>query len=97
MESQYVSAETLENEHHSDVIEAAKNSKSWITDDTNGTVYNFPLDDKSIGYRLVVIDAAASSRFYALEKSIDDGVNWDTINKNAFMDKAGMAEGIVFF
>jgi len=29
----------------------------------------------------VVVDAAAGSRFYAFEKSIDSGENWKVINK----------------
>lgn len=45
----------------------------------------------------MVVDAAAGSRFYAFEKSIDSGENWKVINKNPFMDEAGSAEGIIFF
>lgn len=97
MEPQYISPEILENEHNSEIIEDAKSSKRWITDENNGTVYTFVLDDKKIGYRLVVVDAAAGSRFYEFEKSIDSGENWKVINKDPFMDEAGSAEGIIFF
>ena len=97
IEPQYISPEMLENEHNSEIIEDAKSSRSWITDENNGTVYTFVLDDKKIGYRLVVVDSAAGSRFYALEKSIDSGENWKIINKDPFMDETGSAEGIIFF
>ena len=46
MELQYISPEILENEHNSEIIEDAKSSKRWITDENNGTVYTFVLDDK---------------------------------------------------
>lgn len=94
---QYVSPETLANEHNSEVIEKVKNTKNWFTDDANGTVYNFAPNDKNVGYRLVVADAAAGSRFYRLEKTTDGGKKWQTVNKNPFIDKAGVAEGIIFF
>lgn len=97
MEPQYISPEMLENRHNSKMLEDAKSSKSWITDENNGTVYTFTLDNKKVGYRLKVVDAAAGSRFYALEKTIDGGNNWEMINENPFMDNAGVAEGITFF
>ncbi|EGS30134.1 conserved domain protein [Peptoniphilus sp. oral taxon 375 str. F0436] len=46
MEPQYISPEILENEHNSEIIEDAKISRRWITDENNGTVYTFVLDDK---------------------------------------------------
>ena len=46
MEPQYISPEMLENRHNSKMLEDAKSSKSWITDDNNGTVYTFTLDNK---------------------------------------------------
>lgn len=97
VDSKYVSREELEAEHDSGVVKNAKTSESWIVDEANGTVYSFVLDDKKIGYRLVVVNAAAGSRFYKLDKSIDSGQSWDVINENPFMDEAGVAEGIVFF
>ena len=60
-------------------------------------MYTFVLNDKNIGYRLVVVNAAAGSRLYSLEKSNDGGRNWEVINGNPFTDQAGVAEGILFF
>ncbi|WP_018659293.1 WD40/YVTN/BNR-like repeat-containing protein [Allofustis seminis] len=94
---QFISSEILENKHERTIIEEAKHSKSWIIDDTDSTVYHFISDNKEIGYRLVVIDAAAGSRYYALEKSSDGGSHWEMINQNPFMDETGVAEGIIFF
>lgn len=97
VDSKYISRKELEAEHDSDVIKNVKDSENWTVDEANGTVYSFVLDDKKIGYRLVVVNAAAGSRFYELEKSTDSGQSWDVINENPFMDEAGVAEGIVFF
>lgn len=97
IDSEQISREALEDENDSGVVEQAQKSKGWVVDDTNGSVYNFVLDDKEIGYRLVVVNAAAGSRFYSLEKSNDGGQNWKVVNENPFADQAGVAEGILFF
>lgn len=96
IDTEYVSQEKLKNQHDIEVSKDAKKSEGWIEDDTNGTMYTFALNDKKIGYRLVVINAAAGSRFYSLEKSINGGQNWEVVNGNPFADQAGVAEGIVF-
>ena len=56
----------------------------------------FFLDDK-IGWRLVVADAAAGSRFYQLEKTADGGDTWEMANQNPFGGNLGVTEGLEFF
>ena len=43
------------------------------------------------------MDAAAGSRFYVMEKSVDKGAVWERINENPFLGQAGVAQGMVFF
>lgn len=49
----------------------------------------------NIAYRLVVIDAALGSRFYALDK-IDNEKNWVRINEDPYAGSVGVASGIKF-
>lgn len=61
----------------------------------NGGLY-FYLTDMT-GWRFKVIDAAAGSRFYGLQKTTDGGKNWEMINEDPFVGMIGVAEGLVFF
>lgn len=97
MEPEYISQETLDVEHENQIIEDVKEAKGWTVDENNGTVYTFVLDNSTIGYRLIIMDAAAGSRFYAMEKTTDGGDTWKMVNKNPFMGEIGAAEGIEFF
>lgn len=54
----------------------------------------FYLTDKT-AYRLVVVDAAAGSRFYALEKA-EDGTNWKRINEDPYNGNTGGVSGLTF-
>ncbi|NCC42799.1 MAG: hypothetical protein EOM18_04285 [Clostridia bacterium] len=65
------------------------------TDPADGTVYYFL--DENQGWRLVVTDAAAGSRFYVLESTGDGGVTWSDRNGDPFSGDIGTAEGITFF
>lgn len=48
------------------------------------------------GYRLVVTDAAAGSRFYALELTKDGGQTWERLNEDPFLGSTGVASGLKF-
>lgn len=95
MEPEYISQQTLNEEQQKEQIEGAKDIESWTVDKNDGTMYFFL--DKSIGWRLVVTDAAAGSRFYELEKTKDGGINWEKFNENPFDGEIGVTEGLVFF
>lgn len=95
MEPKYSTPNELHKEHETVQTKEAQKSKSWTVDASDGTVYFFL--DKKLGWRLNVIDAAAGSRYYELEKTENGGVAWEKLNPNPFMDEAGAAEGILFF
>ena len=58
-------------------------------DESNGTMYFF-LDEQN-GWRLVVVDAAAGSRFYVMERTADGGDTWERINEDPLDDNFGIA------
>lgn len=95
MEPEYISQEKLNQERLEQQTKKAKNTESWTVDQTNGTMYFF-LDD-GIGWRLVVTDAAAGSRFYEMEKTENGGSEWERINADPFAGETGVVEGLVFF
>ena len=49
------------------------------------------------GWRLVITDAAAGSRFYVMEKTMDGGSTWECINDDPFSGQLGVAEGLIFY
>ncbi len=71
-----------------------KDTESWTVDQSDGTMYFF-LDENN-GWRLVITDAAAGSRFYVMEKTMDGGSTWD-INDDPFSGQLGVAEGLIFY
>ncbi len=95
MEPLYVSQGELAQENTTKQVEEAKEAQRWTTDNSDGTMYFF-LDEQR-GWRLVVTDAAAGSRYYELEMSADGGDTWERINTNPFDGQMGAAEGILFF
>lgn len=95
MEPEYVSQEELKQENTIQQVEGAKDTESWTTDRSDGTMYFF-LDDQN-GWRLVVTDAAAGSRFYIMEKTVDGGTTWEHINDDPFSGQLGVTEGLLFF
>lgn len=95
MEPEYISQEKLNEEQESVQADDAKDTENWTIDNSNGTMYFF-LDD-SIGWRLVVTDAAAGSRYYEMEKTVDGGTAWEKINTDPFLGTPGVTEGLVFF
>ena len=97
MEPEYVPQSTLNAQHEDAIVETAQQESGWTVDQADGSVYTFAQSDANAGYRLVVVDAAAGSRFYSLEKSTDAGTEWTRINEDPFDGSAGVAEGIEFF
>lgn len=95
MEPEYTSQQEIQKEQETQQIEEAKTEESWSVDDTDGTMYFF-LDDET-GWRLVITDAAAGSRFYEMEKTVDGGNTWQKINQDPFGGSIGVTEGLVFF
>ena len=67
----------------------------WTENREDGSVYFFL--DSNTGYRLLVADAAAGSRFYELECTKDGGQSWNQKNANPFNGNIGVAEGIEFY
>jgi hypothetical protein len=95
MEPEYISQDNLDNEREEQQADEAKNTKSWTVDRADGTMYFFI--DELIGWRLIVADAAAGSRFYEMEKTENGGSTWNIVNDDLFEGKIGVAEGLVFF
>lgn len=95
MEPVYHFPEELNEEHTAQQIEQAQGASGWTVDPDNGSMYFF-LDD-SLGWRLSVADAAAGSRFYIMEKTINGGASWNVYNEDPFLGQSGTAEGLIFF
>lgn len=95
MEPEYISQEVLNAENTKQRVREAKNAKEWTFDEKTGTMYFF--FNKKMGWRLVVKDAAAGSRFYGMERTEDGGRTWKTINADPFENETGVAEGLMFY
>lgn len=52
--------------------------------------------NKQTGYQLSVADAALGSRFYILNRTTDEGKNWEMINADPFLGSSGVSSGITF-
>lgn len=66
-------------------------------DEKNNIMEVFLEQDNMTGFRLIVTDSAAGSKYYELEKTMDGGKNWTLKNADPFDGRLGLAEGIVFF
>lgn len=75
--------------------EDGEEATPWTENREDGSVYFFL--DSNIGYRLLVADAAAGSRFYELECTKDGGQSWNQLNADPFCGNMGVAEGIEFY
>jgi hypothetical protein len=95
MEPEYISQDELIKEREQESTEEAKDTAGWTVDEADGTMYFFLNDDR--GWQLEVTDAAAGSRFYGLERTVNGGSSWEDVNGNPFEGNLGVAEGLVFF
>lgn len=95
MEPEYITQDQLNEEQELRQIEAAVEAEKWVTDQSDGSVYFFL--DENTGWRLAVVNAAAGSRAYRLEKTEDGGSSWSRVNDSPFEGKSGAAEGLIFF
>lgn len=95
MEPEYISRKELNQENTMNQVEEAKDSEGWTVDRSDESMY-FLLDDQK-GWRLKVTDAAAGSRFYVMEKTVDGGTVWERINEDPFGGQLGVAQGLMFF
>lgn len=75
--------------------EDGEEATPWTENGEDGSVYFFL--DSNTGYRLLVADAAAGSRFYELECTKDGGQSWNQLNADPFCGNMGVAEGIEFY
>ncbi len=75
--------------------EDGEEATPWTENREDGSVYFFL--DSNTGYRLLVADAAAGSRFYELEYTKDGGQSWNQLNADPFCGNMGVAEGIEFY
>ena len=75
--------------------EDGEETTPWTENREDGSVYFFL--DSNTGYRLLVADAAAGSRFYELECTKDGGQSWNQLNADPFCGNMGVAEGIEFY
>lgn len=94
MEPEYIAQEQLNEEQEMEQIEAAIAAEKWIVDQSDGSVYFFL--NENVGWRLVVVNAAAGSRYYGLEKTEDGGKHWDRVSGSPFEEAAGASEGLLF-
>lgn len=95
MEPEYISQAELAQENTALQSEKAKEEDRWTIDRSTETMYFFLNAQK--GWRLVVTDAAAGSRFYRLEQTEDGGSTWNCVNADPFGGQTGAAEGLQFF
>ncbi|MCD8197690.1 MAG: hypothetical protein LUE24_11110 [Lachnospiraceae bacterium] len=95
LEPEYVSQSELNAEREEEQTAEAIDAESWYVDSADGTMYYFL--NKSRGWRLVVVDAAAGSRAYVLQSTDDGGASWADVNGDPFLGAAGVAEGLIFY
>jgi len=94
MEPKYISQEELDKEREQEQTEQAKKTDSWTVDKSDESMYFFLNDE--MGWRLVVTDAAAGSRFYVIEKTENGGITWERINTDPFAGMLGVTQGLLF-
>lgn len=50
-----------------------------------------------IGFKMPITDAATGDRYYALEKTMNNGTTWERVNQDVFYPAGGGSAGLVFF
>lgn len=83
-----------EKEHGGQQDTTAKEADTWVEDPADGSLRFFLTEQCE--WKLSVADAAAGSRLYRMERTVDGGKTWDVISENPFDGKTGVAEGLEF-
>ena len=73
--------------------EEEKEARQWPRDDFEKEC---EIEDGRIRYRMVVMDAAAGSRWYGLVKSVDRGLSWQVVSDSPFCGDMGMGVDFTF-
>lgn len=71
------------------------NDNERISNESNKDNEEFYLSKEAF-YRLEITDAAAGSRFYSLNGTMDGGDTWKVVNEDPFQGRGGVASGITF-
>ncbi len=95
LEPEYISQGQLNAERETEQTAEAVDAESWYVDTADGTMYYFLNENR--GWRLVVTNAAAGSRAYALYGTDNGGNSWAEINEDPYLGYAGVAEGLIFY
>lgn len=95
MERAYARRAALHEARKEGEAQVVRAGEGWTVDAADGSFYFF-LEEEA-GWRLVVADAAAGSRFYVLEKTGDGGSTWEQVNGDPFAGNIGVAEGLLFW
>lgn len=76
---------------------STKNSSGIGKCDTDEDGIQYFYLTEQIGWKFKILDAAAGSRFYGLQKTTDGGNTWEMINEDPFIGNIGVSEGLVFY
>ena len=76
---------------------STKNSSEIGKCDTDEDGIQYFYLTEQIGWKFKILDAAAGSRFYGLQKTTDGGNTWEMINEDPFIGNIGVSEGLVFY
>nr|WP_236005958.1 sialidase family protein [Desemzia sp. RIT 804] len=77
-------------------ILSEEEQKQIIDKETYTPDDDFYYFNEQFGYQLAVVDAAAGSRFYALQQTLDGGETWEVINPDPFLASIGVSTGMTF-
>lgn len=83
---------TPEEEFTAEITDDESLGTGFMSDDGNMYCYI----SANVGYRLNVIDAAAGSRVYTLEKTTDGGTSWILQNEDPYLGAWGVAMSMTF-
>lgn len=92
---QYTSLQEQKEQEQTDA--STKNSSGIGKCDTDEDGIQYFYLTEQIGWKFKILDAAAGSRFYGLQKTTDGGNTWEMINEDPFIGNIGVSEGLVFY
>lgn len=92
---QYTSLQEQKEQEQTDA--STKNSSEIGKCDTDEDGIQYFYLTEQIGWKFKILDAAAGSRFYGLQKTTDGGNTWEMINEDPFIGNIGVSEGLVFY